>query len=285
MKIEVVVLLYNRPEHAHAVFRSLEASGVTAVRAFMDAPGSIEAERNQERMLRNIASLSGLEVNLFRHRERQGLARSVRFALGTVFEDNDAAVLLEDDCVLRPGAIEFLTAGLRALRHDRRVRSLCAYLYPCNFIRGDGEPLMLRRFCTWGWATWRERWRDYDPDLRAVLQKLEVQGLHVDDFAADIAELCRSQAYLENRVDIWSLPWILEHYASGTFAVYPCDSLIENIGFDGSGENCEATSDFTAAARIAARPWNFKQLVHYFENEGLLKQFLDQHGLKAYPRV
>jgi hypothetical protein len=284
MKIELGLLLYNRPRHAAAVLDSLEACGAHDVRVFMDAPADEEVAANQQKMLDDLARRSRLNIELHRHAERKGLARSVRHAMEAMFSRAEGAILLEDDCVLLPGGLQFLSSGLRALQHESRVRSLCAYLYPCAFVRGDGEPLAFRRFCTWGWATWRDRWRDYEVSLPAILKKLAARGIRVEQLGADIAQLCHNQAYLEGRVDIWSLPWILEHYATDTFAVYPCDSLIDNIGFDGSGTNSEQSGDFTVAARAAPRPWNFSQLGYYYENEELLRRFLDQHGLKAYPR-
>jgi hypothetical protein len=101
--------------------------------------------------------------------------------------------------------------------------------------------------------------------------------------ASDLASLCRSPEYLENRIDIWSVNWILEHFVTGTYCVYPCDSMIDNIGFDGSGNNCIATSDFETGSSGALPTWSFSQLFHCAENEEILKDFMNKHGLKTYP--
>jgi hypothetical protein len=159
---------------------------------------------------------------------------------------------------------------------------LCGYLFPCPFLR-NGEPLLLRRFCTWGWATWKDRWHDYDPDLDRVVGRLLKKNFKLSDLAGDLATLCSSPEYLEGRVDIWSVNWILEHYVTGTYCVYPCDSLIDNIGFDGSGRNCESTSAFSTLARVTDLSWDFRQLFHCVENEELLDGFMSKHGLKTYP--
>ena len=82
---------------------------------------------------------------------------------------------------------------------------------------------------------------------------------------------------------MWSPSWILEHYVTGTFCVYPCDSLIENIGFDGTGKNCRPTSAFETGASAPRRAWNFEQLYHCVENEELLRDFMSRHGLTTYP--
>lgn len=248
---------------------------------YSDDPGVKAA---QARLLALMAERRTVSVELHRHTRRQGLARSVRFALDTVLADADAVILLEDDCVVRPGGMKFFHEGLSALRFDRRIRSLCGYLFPCAFIRSASDPLLLRRFCTWGWATWRDRWRDYDPELARVVQRLARRGIRVEDIADDLASLCRSPEYLENRIDVWSVNWILEHFATGTYCVYPCDSMIDNIGFDGSGNNCRPSADFRTDEGSAAVTWSFSQLFHCTENEQMLKRFMDLNGLKTYPR-
>jgi hypothetical protein len=249
----------------------------------MDHPGDPETARIQERLLGDLERRSGLEVDLYRHPRRLGLAQSMRFALHATFEKADAAIVLEDDCVVRRGGIRFFREGLMALEHDRRVRSVCGYLFPCPFIRGGAEPILLRRFCTWGWATWKDRWRDYDSELERVVSRLSRRNLKLTDLSHDLATLCSSAECLEGRVDIWSLSWILEHYVTGSFCVYPCDSLIDNIGFDGSGRNCAATGEFATPAELVERSWDFGRLFHCVENEELLDGFMSLHGLKTYP--
>jgi hypothetical protein len=284
MRIDVVLLLYNRPDHSLAVLDSLIANGVAEVRAFLDFSDDPRVCESQERLLAGIAARDAIKVDLKRQTRRLGLAASVRTALSTTLAEADAAIVLEDDCVVRPGGIDFFREGLSALRYDRRIRSLCGYLFPCPFIRGDTSPLLLRRFSTWGWATWRDRWADYRPDLAQAVQRLEARNLRIDDLGRDLAALCRRPEYLENRVDVWSLPWALEHFLTGTFAVYPCDSVIDNIGFDGTGQNCVPSIDFTAGAPSGRRrPWDWRQLVHLVENEDMLRRFLSEHGLKTFP--
>lgn len=283
MRIDVLLLLFDRPEHTLQVVDSLVAAGVKEVRAFMDKSDRPDVLARQEELLGRLRERKEIHIDVARQPHHLGLARSVRHALDTSLAEADAAILLEDDCVLRPGAFEFFQQGLTALRYDTRIRSLCGYLFPCPFVRSGTEPLLLRRFCTWGWATWRDRWADFDPNLGHVVERLAAQGVAVSDVADDLATLTSSSSYLAGRADVWSLNWILEHYATKTFAVYPCDSMIENIGFDGSGKNCIPTTEFgtTPGARIAE--WRFSQLFHCTENEDLLKAFMKEHGLKTYP--
>jgi hypothetical protein len=283
MRIDVILLLFKRPEHSFRVLDSLRAEGVDRVRAFMDHSEDPKVQRIQAELVAGLDAYQDLSVELVRHPEHLGLARSVRYALDTTLRDADAAILLEDDCVLRPGAMNFFRQGLAALRFDRRVRSLCGYLFPCSFVRSGAEPLLLRRFSTWGWATWRDRWRDYEPNLARVIRRLEDRNILLEEVGRDLATLCRSPDYVAGRPDVWSLNWILEHYASGTFAAYPSDSLIDNIGLDGSGNNCRPTTEFKTHRSARASAFDFNHLFHCTENEEMLKAFMAERGLLTYP--
>ena len=64
MNIEVVLLLYNRPDHTRAVVDSLVENGVERVRAFMDHPVDPETARIQERLLAVLVLRSWIELDI-----------------------------------------------------------------------------------------------------------------------------------------------------------------------------------------------------------------------------
>jgi hypothetical protein len=283
MRIETILLLNRRPDHSAAVLDSLVANRVRDVLAFMDHADEPAVGAEQARLVHAIGSRSDIHVTLHRHTRSLGLAASVRYALQAAMEKADAVIVLEDDCVVRPGGMDFFRQALEELRDDRRIRSVCGYLFPCPFIREPDRPLLLGRFCPWGWATWRDRWQQHEPNLRKVVDAFAVRGLRIEDYADDLAALCRSPRYLENRVDVWSVAWALEHFLTGTYAVYPPDSMIDNIGFDGSGVNCPPSTAFATEGRGETPAWKWTQLVHRPENDEMLKRFMKEHGVKIYP--
>lgn len=284
--VAVNLLMYGRFAHGRAVVESLLRERVEHVTIYLDKPGSPEVEREQGKILDFLSTLPDGFHTLRRPTERLGLARSVRSAMDRSFEQHDAAILLEDDCVLRPGAMTFFREGLEYFADNRRIRSLCGYLFPsCNFIFGsDDELLMLQRFSTWGWATWADRWVDYEPNLKNVVKRFAERNLSIEQFAADMAYLCKREDFLEGEKDIWSVPWILEHFLSSSFVIYPRESVIENIGLDGSGQNCTQTHAFTLKKQYLDLSFSrWSPLPYYIENEAIIKHYMDQYGLETYP--
>ena len=167
-----------------------------------------------------------------------------------------------------PGGWPSFTERTEAIfRKSAHPGASARYLFPgCDFFFGpEDELLMLQRFSTWGWATWANRWRDYEADLKKVVDRFSERNLSIELFAEDMAYLARREDFLEGRKDIWSVPWILEHYLSSSFAIYPRESVIENIGLDGSGQKlCADKCLFTqtAGAQVVLHPLEPLALLH-----------------------
>jgi len=283
------LLLYNRPEHSRRVLQSIGEAGVKHIVAYIDAPANKKIASKQNKIRDILGEAWPFTIDIRNRIQRHGLALSIRKALEESFaEGAGGAVVLEDDCVLLPGARTFFEEGLQNLKDDKRVRSLCGYNFPsCRFVHDhDSELLLLHRFSTWGWATWSDRWKDYEEvgGLSSLLDTYGVNADAIESFAPDQAQLCRKADYLDGTVDIWSVPWILLHFLTSTFAVYPRETVVQNIGMDGSGLNCDTTSAFDLTDEVLTRQnFNWKRYFYFSENEELIRKFMAEHGLKTYP--
>lgn len=279
MRIDVALVLYRRPEHTARVLDSLVDNGVEHVRAFLDHADSPADVERQAELRRLLDAQKHMTIDLYQHERRQGLAHAVRFAVDSVLSDADAVVVVEDDCVLRDGAFEFFTEGLRHLRSDRRVQSLCGYVLPCSFVGDENEILLLRRFLPWGWATWRDRWARF----RASIGTTAMPSADEEGPAEDLMALARAAAAAgPGRADVWSVPWVLAHYREGTFVACPRSTLIDNIGFDGSGVHCPPTRAFDTPHALPRPVWDWSRLVHREQNDRIVDEFLGRHGAMMY---
>lgn len=289
MRIDTVLLLYNRPDHSRQVLQSLADNNVKRVVAYLDYSERPDIRSNQEIMEKDIRFYqdAGIDIEFIKRPRSYGLARSVRESLNERFADGaDGVILLEDDCVIAPGGYRFFEEGLTELQGNKKIRSLCGFTHPgCRFIFDpEADILLLSRFSTWGWATWRDRWQQYETDLRKLVSFADTIKVDIADFSSDIAKLCSSDKYLNGEVDIWSLNWILLHYLTSTFAAYPIEPVINNIGLDGSGKNCETTDVFNSTVKdFQGKAYNWDRLRYFPENEEIVRSFMEEHGQKMYP--
>jgi GR25 family glycosyltransferase involved in LPS biosynthesis len=290
MRVDWILLLYNRPNHSKRVLESLASNQIDRIFVYIDYPKDSVAESAQKALLEILRAPWPFKIHLTQRQESFGLARSVCASLNDAFKDGaEAVVLLEDDCVLKDHGKHFFEQGLDSLRNDKNVRSLCGYTNPnCSFIFEPGSDLLsLHRFSTWGWATWSDRWQDYNRNstLGELLKRTETTAESINHFAPDLAVLCKDPDYLNGSIDIWSIPWTLIHFLTNTYAIFPIESVIENIGLDGSGANCSETDAFnlTNEQFTEKLSYSWNRQIYFFQNEDLIRIFMESHGLKTFP--
>jgi len=52
---------------------------------------------------------------------------------------------------------------------------------------------------------------------------------------------------IEGSISSWAVRWYASAFLNGMHTLYPGESLVTNIGFDGSGTHCDDSSAFAAA--------------------------------------
>ena len=290
MKIEVVILLFNRLEHTKKILQSIINNQITEVTAYLDFPKNKKDKIIQIKIKKFLESKKGIKINLVERLKSYGLAKSVVSAVNESFKKGfEGVILLEDDCILLDGAKDFFFDGLKSLKDKKEVRSLCGYnlLGKKAIIDPNADLLLMNRFLTWGWATWNDRWKEYEPSLRKIVNKTKKKGIDIQNFSHDMKLLANSKEYLNGSKNIWSISWILTHYLTSTYTVYPPETLIYNIGFDGSGINSIKTNAFNVKNenRTKWHIYNWNILTYYVENDILINEFMNKNIEKIYPRI
>ena len=245
----VLLLAYRRPDHTRRVLDALRREGVRQVLVNVDAAADAKSEAERAKVLEVLAGVEDLQLDLHLASENRGLAHAVVGAVGRAFERHERVIVLEDDCCPRPGYFGFVRAALERYADEPAVRSVCGYQYPgvCRpgrrGVEAPARAHLLPRFNPWGWATWRDRWIDYSSDLRELVARSRAEGAF-ETLDADLQAYCEGEAFLSGDADVWSLNWILVHALTRSGALFPSRSLIDNIGFDGTGVHSQETAVF-----------------------------------------
>ena len=118
------------------------------------------------------------------------------------------------------------------------------------------ETYFIRGADCWGWATWRDRWRTYNPNGRALLEELKARNLcHAFDFDGATGFVQMLEDQIAGRNDSWAVRWHASCYLSNMLILYPGRALAQNIGNDGSGTHSStpdgATNVSLSPTRIA----------------------------------
>lgn len=252
MDIGIIVFAYNRSRHLKKVLDGLRKNkGVSKLYIFQDGL-KCEKHRNEwENTQKVINAIDWCKVVYRLSLYNKGLSNSVVDGINTVFEENDAVIVLEDDCVPHPLFIEYATKCLQKYSYDKRVFSINGYAWDLKVDHNGTDAYFAGRFGSWGWATWKDRWRFYEQDYKILVKiQNDPQKKHQLDIWAPDAVSCLI-GNVNGNCDSWAVFWGLICIEQGKFCLTPYYSLIDNIGFDGSGVHCGK-----ADINTPIRKWN-----------------------------
>ncbi len=273
MKIGTAVLAYNRPKHFKKVLQAIIKEKVKEVSVYMDGPENNIIKKNQSKIINQINNLKKkIKIKLIHQKKNYGLAYSVLNAVETEFKNNDAMILIEDDCVPQKGFFNYMNMSLKKYKNEKKIKSICSY-NNLN-VTNKKKTFFLKRFNPWGWATWRDRWTQFNPDIKFAIERLQAFG-KINKLPLDLKTYCKNNSILEGKQDIWSLSWTLFHYFDDALVLYPPITLIKNIGFDGTGIHCTKTDVFNIKSSFRSKKISYPKntnvhLLNELENENFL---------------
>ena len=260
----VVLFAYRRPDHLERSLRSLAANSLahsTQVTIYCDGPrGSqdreaVELTRAVARNAQGFASLTVIE-----REENLGLAQSVITGVTEVLGSHDSVIVMEDDLVVSTDFLEYMNQGLHLYRDADQVISIHGYMYAVPPILP--QSVFLRGADCWGWATWRRGWELFEPDSRKLLEELDRSPDRADfDFngAFPYRQMLKDQA--EGGIDSWAIRWYASAFLQNKLTLYPGQSLVENIGQEGSGTHSESASSHEVQATTIGLPLGRVEIV------------------------
>lgn len=234
----VVLFVYNRPAHTEKAIKSLQKNALakdTLLYVFADGPkehATAQDKKNIRETRALFKTLSGFkEVILVEAEKNRGLAASVVAGVTEVVNKHERVIVLEDDLLVSPYFLDFMNEGLAVYKSSPQVYSINGFMYPLGHATKD--VVLLPYTSTWGWATWKDKWTAFSPEMEGK------EFLAENPFLAARFNLgdYRYTDMLNFGNNSWGIKWYYAVFLRNGLNVFPTQSLVSNIGFDGSGTN------------------------------------------------
>lgn len=245
----IILFVYNRLEHTAKTIEALKKNSLSAesdLFIFSDAARESEDKYNVEKVRKYIDTINGFKgLKIIKRGKNRGLARSVITGVTELMEEYDKAIVLEDDLITAPTFLTFMNRALSFYADNKSIWSIGGYNFPLQVFANIEEPVYLSfRSCSWGWATWKDRWDKADWEVDNFEELLNDSSFckKFNRAGSDMCSWLRKQK--ESRLDSWAVKWDVAHCVNDGYCLRPVNSLISNIGFDGSGIHCGITDKF-----------------------------------------
>jgi GT2 family glycosyltransferase len=276
----IALVAYNRPLHFRQTVQALRADPLAAASdlwVFCDAPKQPDHAAAVKEVRLLARQITGFGTVTVIERERNlGLAGSVIAAMTQLCAERGRGILLEDDLLVGSHFLSYMNAALDHYVEVPKVMAISGYMYPV--VETDRLPATF--FCrlptSWGWATWQRAWNQFEPDSKALLQRLQdCAALREFDLDGNYAYSEHLAAHVRGELDVWGVRWYASMFLQGALCLYPSRSIVHNAGMDGSGVHCGPSSAFdndVGASRLGDFPSRIeesaearRQIVEFFQ--------------------
>lgn len=252
----IVLFVYNRPGHTQQTIEALlrnDLSKDSILYVFADGPKPNASEEQLESIRKTrevVRSISGFkDVHIVESEVNKGLANSIIGGVTRIVNEYGKVIVLEDDIVTSKHFLEYMNSALSVYQDEPRVMHVSGYMYPLK-KNNLPETFFYPATSCWGWATWKRAWAYFNQDagyLYDEIKKRDLLGvLNINTIHGFERQLIDN---IEGRLYTWFIKWNASVILEGGYSLYPKYSLVQNAGFDGSGEHCGSSIVFSVPAK------------------------------------
>lgn len=245
----IILFVYQRLEHTQQVIDQLKLSYLaddSMLIIFSDFANSRKEDEQVFRVRNYIRGITGFK-NIVIHEQKKhlGLAKSVISGVTDTLQKHGKAIILEDDLLCSENFLYYMNLLLQKYEANFNVFSVAGYSPPISIpSKYPFDVYCVNRACSWGWATWYDRWKIADWEMKNYKSFLS------DDKA--VHNYCKGgndrphllDLQMHNKIDSWAIRWDFTHFQQNAVSIYPTISKIQNIGVDGSGVHCKETKKY-----------------------------------------
>jgi hypothetical protein len=238
MKSPVLFIVFNRLSTAQQVFNSIREYQPNKIYIAADGP-RMEKEGEKEKCndVREWV-LSHIDwecdVKTLFQSENLGCGKGPASAITWFFDYENEGIILEDDCMPHKDFFVFCEQLLAYYRNDHRISIISGCNFDLNkeFCTTDSYYYSVFPY-TWGWATWKRNWNEYDYNL-THWKKMKQMDLLTYIFKDKKYNLSWKNLFdkLSNdeAKDIWDYQFFFQCFRRKQLSIVPSVNLISNIG-------------------------------------------------------
>jgi len=200
---------------------------------FSDGPRD-EAAADEVAKVRSVIQRLALpNVQLIESSENRGLARSIEFGVTKLCAEYGRVIVLEDDLIVSPAALEWFNAALKKYRDERRIFQISGHNFDVPTLREEKCGFFVPMITSWGWATWDRAWTHYsaEGDGWSIIRNDREQRRDFD-LNGNYPYARMMDRQLAGEIDSWAIRWYLSVYRQKGLALFPPRTLIRNVGTD-----------------------------------------------------
>ncbi len=221
---------------------------------------------------------------LFRE-QNLGCKIAVSNAIDWFFDNEEAGIILEDDCLPAQSFFWFCDELLEKYKDDLRIWHIGGNNFGAKIANKRQDSYVFVRYPqVWGWATWRSRWKFYDKDLLDFKHSFECNECISSTLnLININILSMKERFTKSTnglIDTWDYQWHATVIKNHGLCIVPLKNLISNIG-DGPDATHTVNDRERTHLKIEQVGLPLKSPNSFFINHQMEEHFKDKMRIAA----
>ncbi|WP_318480484.1 glycosyltransferase family protein [Photobacterium leiognathi] len=284
----IILFVYDRLDHTKKTIESLRENRISMDSDLFIYSDFHKKENDREDVLavrEYIKTIDGFKsISIIYRNENYGLAKNISEGVKEVINKYGKAIILEDDIVTSPYFLKFMNDALAKYQKNKNVWHISGWNYP---ISTDNLPetFFWQTMNCWGWATWKDRWNHFEKNPKSLIGSWDNDKIKKFNLDGDYDFWCQVTANENGKINTWAVFWYATIFNNNGLCLNPTESLVDNIGNDGSGQNCGSFDPYKIQLSLK-NPINLNENVEInLEAVNRVKAFYRSLKLPFYLRV
>ncbi|WP_121812517.1 glycosyltransferase family protein [Mucilaginibacter kameinonensis] len=234
----IALFVYNRPDHTRRTISYLQQNLLadeSRLYIFCDA-AKTDADKPKVEQVRQLANdVSGFKsVKVIVREHNLGLAESIISGVTQLVYEYGKVIVFEDDLLSSPYTLQYFNDALAKYANQEQVMHIGAYMYNLH-DKTLPETFFYRAATSWGWATWARAWKNFEPDVDKLIDQFDNLKIARFSIEGKMNFWKQIEQFKAGKNNSWAIRWYASIFLKNGLTLNPSQSLIQNIGHDGTG--------------------------------------------------
>lgn len=238
-KNPIVLIIYNRPHFTEIVINRLTQIKISRIYVISDGPKDNNFDKINVQKCRDFIDNTNWHCEVYKLYSSNNLGCMNRIVSGLdeVFEKEETAIILEDDCIPDSVFFEFMDWGILTYQNTKTIGMISGSNLLENILEKQFQNNFSYLINVWGWATWRDRWLKHNPFPEKNDITLNTKNLTKEIGFSNWMSLFWRELFIFAiyKKSTWDFQLQYSFFKNNWLAVFPGKNLVDNIGFDGHG--------------------------------------------------
>lgn len=250
--LPILIVYFNRPQQLELLLRSLKKFSPPTIYFSCDGPrqdnpSDIENIIKCDQLIKQCIDWN-CATKFLKADRNYGCDNWVPRSITWLFESETQGLILEDDCIIDFNFYQFANELLQKYENVDDIMSISAL----SLIDTDCPPTSRTSYhyscypLTWGWATWKRAWENYQSSINSsvfnpiVKDWLVSRGFKREEIKFWTKFFLRLQ---NDEVTYWDAKWIYSIWMNKGLSITPNVNFVKNVGFGMDATHTKASHD------------------------------------------